>query len=278
MSDMQKLIREAAERLLKNGEVICVIGWGATKFDDRTKPLFVSDPKDSEKLVWNEYCISGLSKYALDDRYPEKKLGICVRGCDSRAVNRMIMDKQLKREDVYLIGVPCGGMKNTVCDGCTSRNPVICDELLGDKAEEIKTNGRFDDVLRHEKLSPDERYAFWEEQYGKCIRCYACRNICPACSCTECYVDHTRAGWHGKQMNTAQNQVFWLTRAYHTGDRCIECGECERACPMGIPTMLQTKKILRDINDLFGDYECGFADSRTPILGEYDLSDRDDFV
>jgi hypothetical protein len=47
---------------------------------------------------------------------------------------------------------------------------------------------------------------------------------------------------------------------------------------MNIPVMRQTKKILKDINELFGPYECGLPDDRTPILGEYNLGDADDFM
>ena len=62
------------------------------------------------------------------------------------------------------------------------------------------------------------------------------------------------------------------------GDRCIECGECERVCPMDLPIMRQTRKMLKDINDLFGDYECGMPNDSKPVLGEYKLEDPDEFM
>ena len=107
MSDIQTALRETARKLLEEGTVTCVIGWGETRFPDKTIPLFVKRPEDAGKLVWNEHCVSGLAKYMLDYRYPEGKLAICVRGCDSRAVNRIVEDKQYNREDLYLIGLPC---------------------------------------------------------------------------------------------------------------------------------------------------------------------------
>jgi len=42
--------------------------------------------------------------------------------------------------------------------------------------------------------------------------------------------------------------------------------------------MRQSKKILKDINELFGSYECGLPDDRAQILGEYDLGDADEFM
>ena len=277
MNDIAKKLQDTAKKLLEDGTVQCVIGWGATRFDDKTKPIFVYKPEDSAKLVWNEFCLNSLAKYALDDKYPDGKIGVCVRGCDSRAVNRLVTDKQVKRENLYLIGLPCDGKEMEVCKSCAHKNPAEYDVLIGEPVNEAPGD-RFARVLEMEAKTPDERYAFWEAQYEKCIRCYACRNICPACNCRECYADMSRVGWQGKQFNTAQNQVYGLTRAYHTGDRCIECGECERVCSMDIPIMRQTKKILKDINDLFGAYECGLPDSREQILGEYDLGDADDFM
>lgn len=275
---MQKDLVAHVKKLLDDGTVGYVIGWEATRFDDKTKPAFITKADDADKLIWNKYCINSLAKYALDDRYPDNKIGICVRGCDSRAVNRMLMDNQLKREDLYLIGLPCDGKENIICETCTHKNPVVYDILIGDLVAEQSNPERFQDIEEFEKLSPDEKYEFWAKQYDKCIRCYACRNVCPACNCTECYADQYRVGWQGKQVNRAQNQVYGLTRAYHVGDRCIECGECERVCPMEIPIMKQTKKILKDINELFGDYECGLSEDRTPILGEYTLDDADEFM
>ncbi len=278
MNDIQKKMISTTKKLLEDGVVDYVIGWEGTRFPNKTKPAFISKPEDADKLVWNEYCVNGLAKYTLDDKYPDKKIGIMVRGCDSRAVVRLINDNQVERDNLYLIGIPCDGKENKICETCSHKNPVIYDELLGDLVNEEMSKDRFGEVIEFEKLSPDEKYNYWAIQYDKCIHCYACRNVCPACNCRECYADQAVEGWQGKQNNREQNQIYGLTRAYHVGDRCIECGECERACPMGLPIMRQTRKMLKDINELFGEYECGLAEERTPILGEYELNDADDFM
>ena len=278
MSNVQKQIQDKVRDLLAAGTISYCIGWGATRFEDKTTPVFITKPEDAEKLVWNRYCINGTAKYLLDDRFPEGKIGILARGCDSRAINRIIKDKQIKREDLYIIGVVCDGKENPVCEGCQHMTPLVYDELIGTPVEEKINPDRFKEVEEFEKLSPDERYEFWAKQYDKCIHCYACRNVCPACNCRECYADQARESWQGKQNNRNSNQVYGLTRAYHVGDRCIECGECERACPMGLPIMRQTKKMLKDINDLFGSYECGMGDEQEHILGAFDLGDRDEFM
>lgn len=284
MMSVQDKIRETAGRLLAEGKVSYVIGWGKTRFPNKMAPKFIFRQEDAGQLEYNEYCLNTLAKYLLDDRYPTGMIGLCVRGCESRAVNRLIKDKQVKRENLYLIGIPCQGMKREdgmsaeKCLLCTHRNPVIYDELAGEMVRELPPPDRFQDVKEMEKLTPDEKYSFWAGQYEKCIRCYACRNVCPACNCTECYVDQYRTGWQGKQNNRAQNQVYGLTRAFHVADRCIECGECERVCPMEIPLMKLNRKLIKDIRELFGDYEAGMDDVSMGALGTFLKDDLEEFM
>jgi len=256
--DIQLRIREEAKKALASGEVSVVIGWCKTRFEDRTRPFFAESEADCDELVWNKYCVNGTAKFALEDRYPNKKIGIIARGCDTRAINRMLHDKQLKRENIYVIGVVCDEKENPVCKGCRHKNPLVYDVLIGEPVEEQMNADRFSEVEEFEKLSADQRYRFWAELYEKCIHCYACRNACPACNCIECYADQYRTGWQGKQSSLEQNQVYGLTRVYHVGDRCIECGECERVCPMHLPIMRQTKKMLKDITN-------GEMESITPV-------------
>ena len=275
---VQDLIREEAKKALQTGDVSCVVGWTSTRFEDRTRPYFAQTPEECEYLVWNRYCINGTAKFALDDRYPDKKIGIIARGCDTRAINRMLHDKQLKRENLYIIGVVCDGKENPVCADCAHKTPLVCDVMIGEALQEQIPENRFQEIEAFERLTPDERYDYWAKQYDKCIHCYACRNACPACNCVECYADQYRVGWQGKAADREQNQIYGLTRAFHVGDRCIECGECERVCPMHLPIMRQTRKMLKDINDLFGTYECGLSEDETPVLGEFKTADPDEFM
>ena len=40
-------------------------------------------------------------------------------------------------------------------------------------------------------MTPDESFAFLRMSYPSCIRCNACCNVCPACSCDKCVFDNT---------------------------------------------------------------------------------------
>ena len=117
-----------------------------------------------------------------------------------------------------------------------------------------------------------------KEQYSKCIRCYACRNICPACNCTNCIFDQSASGWQSKDINASENQFYGVTRAFHVAGRCIECGQCEMVCPSDIPIMLMNKKFIKDIDTLFGAYEAGIETEGPTPLSHYEVSDPEEFM
>lgn len=278
MSDIQGRIRETASKLLEDNVVTMFIGWGATRFEEKTSPLFIREPDSADKLVYNENCVNMLSKYLLDYRYSDEKIAVCARGCDSRAINRMIKDKQIEREKVYIVGIPCEGTSDERCRRCGYRNPVVYDIMLGTELDEAPNPARFADVEELESLNSKERCDYWNGQFSKCIRCYACRNACPACNCIECYTDRNTVSFQGKACDAAENQVFGMTRAFHVGDRCIECGECERVCPMHLPLTKLTGKLIKDIGELFGDYRSGFDSESPSALGTFDKQDHDEFM
>ena len=279
--EKQKLIREKAAALVREGLVSYVIGWKGTRFPDKTTVLFVRNENEAEQLIWNEYAIPLLSKYLNGDRWPDKKIGLFARGCDSKAINRLINDNQIKRENLYIIGLPCEGQEDDRCRACRQKDPLIYDELLWEpdiSQEKPPERGRFYRADEVEALDIKDRLDHWDDVYARCIRCYACRNICPVCTCRECYVDMHRTGFQGKRQDTEENRVFGITRAFHVGDRCIECGECERACPMDLPILGQTQKLIKTIEKLSGEYESGIDQEEVNFLGEFDLDDKDAFV
>ncbi len=281
----QEKIRSRAKELLESGEVATFIGWEAGRFENQTTPLVITDAADADKLVFNEYCVNTIAKYVRDVK-ARGKVGLVVRGCDSRGIVRLITDQVIKREDVYLIGVGCPGIKDRrtgeqlkKCAECRHNNPVVCDEMAGDAVERPVPEGRFAEVGEIEAMAQAERSRYFESVYAKCIRCYACRDVCPCCTCRECFVDQRRENWVGKQNNVAENRFYGLTRVMHIADRCIECGECERACPMDLPLMKLNRKVIKDLNELFGEFESSLSlDESIEPLTVYDLNDREEFM
>ncbi len=143
------------------------------------------------------------------------------------------------------------------CHVCKGKEHVVYDELLGESADTVDA-GRFAEVQRIEAMSPEEKFAYFQSELSKCIRCNACRNVCPACSCRKCVFDSTAFNSDQKANSTSfEEKMFHIIRAFHVAGRCTDCGECSRVCPQGIPLHLFNRKFIKDINNLYGDYQAG---------------------
>ena len=153
------------------------------------------------------------------------------------------------------------------CLNCKSKKHVAYDELLGESGEVVDSN-RFDEVARLEAMTPDERFAFWQSQLSKCIRCNACRDACPACTCEKCVFDNPNSGVENKSpANSFEEKMFHIIRAFHVAGRCTDCGECSRVCPQNIPLHLLNRKFIKDINQFYGEYQAGAeVGSRAPLV------------
>jgi len=162
------------------------------------------------------------------------------------------------------------------CLTCRYPNPVIADVSLREEVE-VKGNNTFDDVKKMEAQSAREKWAFWQGKFNSCIRCYACRNVCPMCYCEECILDKTNPTWIQRSVNISENTSFQLARAFHLAGRCVECGECERVCPVNIPLSRLNRKLVKEVREQFG-FEPGVDPEAKPLLVGYRPNDKEDFI
>ena len=152
------------------------------------------------------------------------------------------------------------------CHVCKGKTHMVYDELIGE-SEDTADADRFEQVRIIEAMTPAEKFAFFQAELSKCIRCNACRNVCPACSCRKCVFDGNKFDSAQKaNVDSFEEKMFHIIRAFHVAGRCTDCGECSRVCPQGIPLHLFNRKFIKDINTLYGEYQAGAdADSKGPL-------------
>jgi len=315
MDDITAAMRQTARKLLEEDKVDLIIGFENGTLPLRSSPCFIRGSDEVERLTWNSSCENNLAKY-LPDR--KERIGIIAKGCDSRAIVGLIQEKQIERDQLVILGVPCGGMidrrkveqvlegkevleaeerdeeillkgadfekvlpradlLHQSCKACRHRNPVVYDFLLGEKVSEIEDVDEYAEVREFEEKSAEQRWAYLTNELSKCIRCYGCRNACPFCYCRECFVDSARPQWIGKTIDVTDTQLFHLIRAFHLAGRCVDCGACDRACPMGVDLRKLNKKLEEDVEEMFR-YKAGLSLEELPALATFTPEDQQEFI
>jgi formate dehydrogenase subunit beta len=308
-------IRTSAARLLKEERVDVVVGFQQGTIPMMSQPVLIRSVTEVERLHWDSYCGSNLANYLPKRR---ERIALVAKGCDSRNIVVQILENQIKRDQLYIIGVPCLGMvdrrrvlaaldgreplsvseadtrllirgvgfEETLerarylqenCTICTHRNPVIFDELVAEPVPEQTEVDRYEDIRAFDEMTSDERWQYFRELVAPCLRCYACRNACPMCYCPTCFVDESTPQWLGKSIDPMDTMTFHFLRAFHLAGRCTDCGNCERACPVGIQVRKLTKRLEKEIKEVYG-YETGLSLEERPPLDTYRPDDPQQFI
>src|SRR4030043_1353718 len=105
---IQDRVREKAKELLSNKAVDLIIGFGEGSLPLRATPLFIRNPEETDRLIWNSFCENNLSTYLL--KLSQFKVGLVVKGCDARSILALSLEKRFKPDQLFLIGVPCRRM------------------------------------------------------------------------------------------------------------------------------------------------------------------------
>ncbi len=152
------------------------------------------------------------------------------------------------------------------CHVCKGKEHQIFDETIGE-SRDTKDADRFAEVEKIEAMSPEEKFAFFQNELRRCIRCNACRNVCPACICRKCVFDSTKFDSAQKaNVDSFEERMFHIIRAFHVAGRCTDCGECSRVCPQGIPLHLFNRKFIKDIDEFYGEFQAGVdPEAKSPL-------------
>lgn len=163
------------------------------------------------------------------------------------------------------------------CVTCRVNNPALWDTLLGEPAPPRDFDREYDGVDAFEKLPAEERWAAFEKEMAKCIRCYACRNSCPSCYCRSCFVEQSQPQWVPLGEGAADVQGFQFMRLFHMAGRCVDCGTCSAVCPTGVDLHKFLKKLDKDAFALFG-HRAGLSPDDAAPLAASGENDPEDFL
>ncbi|MDY7039584.1 MAG: 4Fe-4S dicluster domain-containing protein [Chloroflexota bacterium] len=285
MSVMEEQIREAARTYLESGEVSCVIGYERGP-RGKVRPAFIYEADEVDRLVWSADCDLNLVTYVHNFKSsprrgePIPKVAVVARPCDARAVNLLVHEEQIKRENVKVIGVTCAGTEvqgesRLACQFCQERVPVTYDVLIeSDQPLELpQAQDDYADIIEMENWTPQERLEYWFKEFDRCIRCYACRQACPGCYCFECVAEQVDPHWTSIALEVPEKYFFHVMRAFHLAGRCVGCDACQAACPMDIPLGKLNRKIAKEVEALF-DYHTGDDPETAPPLATFNPEER----
>jgi ferredoxin len=221
---------------------------------------------------------------------------IVAKGCDIKNIVVLITEGQVKREDVYIIGMTCDGvayrqelLKDKLtpeitpvkCLNCDVRNPHVTDAVIGEPTDftppEEPTGMVYDKIKELDAMAPRERWSFWMDHFNRCIKCYACRQLCSLCYCERCITEKNMPQWIETSAHPRGNLSWNLIRAMHLAGRCTFCGECERGCPVNIPLNLINQKLVGTVKDAFG-FKSGYDEDVHPPMIVFSPDDKENFI
>jgi coenzyme F420-reducing hydrogenase delta subunit/ferredoxin len=272
MADQETELRAACHKLLTEGAVKVVIGYGAAG------PVFIRRAEDVGKLIWNNGCKSNLTAYLK--RKEIKRLGkaaIVVKGCDEKSLVILEKESQLDRQALHVIGMACETMGQPKCKSCAVHLPRFANEVIGRADTPPPASPQAGPLDALMKMSPAERMAWWTQEFERCVKCYACRQVCPLCVCERCVAEKTQPQWIESSPHARGNLSWNVTRALHLAGRCVDCGECERFCPVGIPLTLVNRKLQQIVAERY-DYKVGEDPGIHAPIGDYRLDDEQEFI
>jgi formate dehydrogenase (coenzyme F420) beta subunit len=319
-NEQETSLRAAVRELLDTDRVDLFIGHEEGTLPLSTRPLFLDDSDDVDRLIFDPLCAANLATYLVRIQREEKadppRVGLVARGCDARSISILLDEHQVAREDIYVLGVACPGLADPDkvqarfpgaritgieadgptrfavfgeglreavpradvlvdgCVGCRYPTPTQADRLVeGDPLP--ATDGPLPDPLAD--VSTEERWALFTAEMAKCIRCNACREACPNCYCATCFAEQNNPRWIGASTDPSDVMLFHLGRLTHQAGRCVSCGSCLRACPVGVDLRPFMQHIVAEVETRFGA-EAGLSADGSSAMTSFQMDDSQDFM
>jgi formate dehydrogenase subunit beta len=99
------------------------------------------------------------------------------------------------------------------------------------------------------EMSTEEKFDYWRGEFGRCIKCYGCRDACPICYCKDCILEADRGIVAPGEI--PPDIMFPMIRSVHVMDSCVNCGQCEDVCSMDLPLARLIFMLNRELGGIF---------------------------
>jgi ferredoxin len=266
MGAMEEL-RAKAKELLASGAVKAVVGFEAGPRGTR-RPVFIRQAEDAGKLVHDDGCTQNLGCYLTKTEVKQMGRLAVVAGPDTlRALLQLVAERQIADGDVLAL-VPEGPRVLETAQAVEEHLALLPRDR---KAKDLELQKRL------AAMSREERWAFWRKEFSRCVKCYACRSSCPMCYCPTCTMEVNRPQWVPVASHDLGNLEYHMVRAMHLAGRCVECGECGRACPVDIPVHLLTFHAQESVQRQFGQ-GAGASSKLDYAMSTFRPDDKETFI
>jgi len=95
-------IVDIARRILQEEKVDVFIGYKKGSVPMMNEPVLINHPDKADLLHWDSHCGLNLCNY-LTRR--TDRIGIVANGCNSRNIVTHIVENQIKREQLHIVGI-----------------------------------------------------------------------------------------------------------------------------------------------------------------------------
>jgi formate dehydrogenase subunit beta len=243
--------------------------------------VFESSKKGRVILTIKPCDMPSVLQMISDAQIPREKVLIIIFECDfvinSKAIRDTIQDDfsaiEMKQDTMIVTTMQKGNVTLNKGDQMAGKckDSKMCDlpgtsdyYFVGTEKKRINQSKKISlkTTLVQDTLKKTELKQLVESELSKCIRCNACRNICPACFCSDqCIMDKPKliSPFIEKEVSLRNNILYHLIRFYHVAPNCTGCSECERVCPQNIKLSIFFKYLNRFIETEFG-FEPGKSD------------------
>ena len=102
LPELKQAIKDALAEGLEG-----VLGWKMSFDAIHAEPVFMTTPEEVDSLIWGPFNVHNLAVYL--PKYKGRKIGVVVKGCDSKGVVELLAENLISREDVKIFGMGCNG-------------------------------------------------------------------------------------------------------------------------------------------------------------------------